>query len=217
MSRKLSFSEEIEQRREKEKQERINSILDAALKLFAEKGYYHTRMDDIAAEALLGKGTLYYYFRTKEELYFKLLKREEARLTEELSHHLNDNMNIEEFLITVVNFFIEYFSKHREYISILFPLQSGLISIKDETLLKEIEKLKGEFQHIRIIKEKIERIVETSSGYDPDLGENLLYFLGTLIKGIGDFIKIREEKMLKKSLNSILKKIRICEDEYGVD
>ena len=44
------------------------AILAAAIAVFAEKGYHSTKMADIAQRAEMGKGTLYEYFRTKEEL-----------------------------------------------------------------------------------------------------------------------------------------------------
>jgi len=44
------------------------AILAAAIAVFAEKGYHATKMADIASKAEMGKGTLYEYFRTKEEL-----------------------------------------------------------------------------------------------------------------------------------------------------
>jgi len=44
------------------------AILAAAIAVFAEKGYHSTKMADIAQKAGMGKGTLYEYFRTKEEL-----------------------------------------------------------------------------------------------------------------------------------------------------
>src|SRR4051812_12153203 len=50
-------------------------MLDAAARLFAKGRFHEVRMDDIAAEAEVGKGTLYRYFADKEELYLALLAR----------------------------------------------------------------------------------------------------------------------------------------------
>jgi AcrR family transcriptional regulator len=50
-------------------------ILDAAARQFARQRFHEVRMDDIAAEAEVSKGTLYSYFRDKEELYLALLAR----------------------------------------------------------------------------------------------------------------------------------------------
>lgn len=52
-----------------------NDILNAALLCFARKGYYETRMDDIVAESGLSKGSIYRYFKSKEELFLSLQDR----------------------------------------------------------------------------------------------------------------------------------------------
>lgn len=57
------------------KQARPGEILDAALTVFAEKGFAAARMEDIAARAGVTKGTIYLYFPSKEEV-FKSLARE---------------------------------------------------------------------------------------------------------------------------------------------
>jgi len=57
------------------KQARPAEILDAALKVFAEKGFSGARMEDIAARAGVSKGTIYLYFDSKEAV-FKTLVRE---------------------------------------------------------------------------------------------------------------------------------------------
>ena len=62
------------------KQARPGEILDAALQVFAEKGFAAARMDDIAARAGVTKGTIYLYFPSKEEV-FKSLARESVGAT----------------------------------------------------------------------------------------------------------------------------------------
>ena len=57
------------------KQARPGEILDAALKVFAEKGFAAARMEDIARAAGVTKGTIYLYFESKEAM-FKALVRE---------------------------------------------------------------------------------------------------------------------------------------------
>jgi AcrR family transcriptional regulator len=55
--------------------EQAEKILEAASQLFGRLRFHEVRMEDIAAEAEVGKGTLYRYFADKEELYLALLKR----------------------------------------------------------------------------------------------------------------------------------------------
>ncbi|MCL2034787.1 MAG: TetR/AcrR family transcriptional regulator [Oscillospiraceae bacterium] len=55
------------------KAQRKKSIIDAALKLFSEKGYENTRVDDIAKQADVNKALIYYYFENKESILKYLL------------------------------------------------------------------------------------------------------------------------------------------------
>ncbi len=48
-------------------------ILESASRVFAEKEFHQVLIDDVAALAGVGKGTVYRYFRTKEELYFETI------------------------------------------------------------------------------------------------------------------------------------------------
>jgi AcrR family transcriptional regulator len=58
-----------EPRWERRKEARPQELMDAALALFAEKGFAATRLDDVAHKAGVSKGTLYLYFDSKEELF----------------------------------------------------------------------------------------------------------------------------------------------------
>jgi AcrR family transcriptional regulator len=49
--------------------ERRTQIIEAALACFTSKGYNNTTMDDIVAESGLSKGSLYWYFKSKDELF----------------------------------------------------------------------------------------------------------------------------------------------------
>jgi AcrR family transcriptional regulator len=51
-------------------------ILDAALAAFAERGFAATRLDDVAERAGITKGTLYLYFRSKEDLFKAVVRQE---------------------------------------------------------------------------------------------------------------------------------------------
>jgi AcrR family transcriptional regulator len=60
---------------QRRKQARPGEILDAAIAVFAEKGYAAARMEDIGVKAGVTKGTIYLYFPSKEEV-FKSLARQ---------------------------------------------------------------------------------------------------------------------------------------------
>ncbi len=62
------------QRREREKNQRIQSILAAARNVFSSKGYLKSTMDEIALAAEITKPTIYLYFKTKDDLLLSLMQ-----------------------------------------------------------------------------------------------------------------------------------------------
>jgi TetR/AcrR family transcriptional regulator len=61
------------ERREREKEYRKQMIIEAAEKVFFSKGFEKATMDDVAKESELSKGTLYLYFKSKEEVYLQII------------------------------------------------------------------------------------------------------------------------------------------------
>jgi AcrR family transcriptional regulator len=64
-----------EPRWERRKESRPAELMEAALDLFAEKGYAATRLDDVAQRAGVSKGTLYLYFDSKEDLFKAVVRQ----------------------------------------------------------------------------------------------------------------------------------------------
>ena len=62
----------IQERKERERERRRQQIIVAAKRVFSNKGFNKATMEDIATEAELSPGTLYLYFKNKEELYASL-------------------------------------------------------------------------------------------------------------------------------------------------
>ncbi len=63
------------ERKEREKALRYEAIIDAAERQFFSRGFENVTMEDIAKELELAKGTLYLYFKNKDELYFAIVLR----------------------------------------------------------------------------------------------------------------------------------------------
>src|SRR5205814_10708682 len=53
-------------------------IIDAAVRVFARNGYYNSRVSDIAREAGVASGTIYLYFKTKDEILVTLFREKMA-------------------------------------------------------------------------------------------------------------------------------------------
>ena len=88
-------------------------ILDAALRLFRERGFDETTMRDIAAEAGVATGAAYYYFRSKEDLVMAFYVRtaDEARAL--LPAAIARSNNLGKRLHEIISMKLDQFSEHR--------------------------------------------------------------------------------------------------------
>src|SRR5258708_38296209 len=86
-------------------------ILCVAARLFAAHRFHETRMEDIASAAEVGKGTLYRYFKDKDELYTALLVRAaeelETRLHEDVDQAVGTRGKLEAIVGTIITYFDE--------------------------------------------------------------------------------------------------------------
>ena len=69
---------------------RPQELLDAALAVFAERGYRNTRIDDVAEAAGVTKGAVYHYFATKEELLLRAIEHYHDRAFGQIDEVLRD-------------------------------------------------------------------------------------------------------------------------------
>lgn len=84
------------------KQSRPTEILDAALKVFAHKGFAAARMEDIAKEAGVTKGTIYLYFENKEAVFKSLVRAAVGSTLDTVSLDLKTFQGSTQFLLRMV-------------------------------------------------------------------------------------------------------------------
>ncbi|MBN2036262.1 MAG: TetR/AcrR family transcriptional regulator [Chitinispirillaceae bacterium] len=93
---------------------KTNLILDAARKVFSEKGFFEARLEDISAAAGFSKASLYNYYADKEEIFMSLAIRDLEQLCHQLQTRVNSDLsfmqNLEVMLSTIFTFFGENFS-----------------------------------------------------------------------------------------------------------
>ncbi|EQB65028.1 MAG: TetR family transcriptional regulator [Thermoplasmatales archaeon E-plasma] len=78
----------------------MDTIMESASRLFFESGYQESSMDDIAREIGVTKGTLYLYFKNKEELLYEVCRRNTNLLEDNL-----DKLVTEDILESAKSFF----------------------------------------------------------------------------------------------------------------
>jgi TetR/AcrR family transcriptional regulator, repressor of fatR-cypB operon len=135
-------------RRDRERQARRQAILDAALAVFAEKGYEGATLDEVAERAEFGKGTLYNYFPGgKEAILFALLDDVydglvaiiEAYFTDEAEQQRPARDLFRDFIAALIT----YFSERQPVFMILVKEAQRLIldSSTAARLLKQRERM----------------------------------------------------------------------------
>ena len=65
-------------------------IIEAAVRIFARKGYYNSRVSDIAREAGIAAGTIYLYFKTKDDILVTLFRDKMAHFVSSLRKAIAD-------------------------------------------------------------------------------------------------------------------------------
>ena len=85
-SQRTSARGQIEERSKRE--QRADRILDAAAELMLRWGYNKTTIDDIARAAGVAKGTIYLHWKTREDLFLALMRREYVRLVEDIQQRI---------------------------------------------------------------------------------------------------------------------------------
>jgi len=132
----------IQERKEREKERRRQQIIIAAKRVFSEHGFNHSTMEDIAKEAELSPGTLYLYFKNKDELYASLSLRILQYLIIRIEHVNSSTKHIDKKVEALIDAMFDVYDFDPLVIINMFHLQSSetLKNLSPE-LLSEIEDL----------------------------------------------------------------------------
>jgi len=133
----------IKERKVREKERRRQQIIVAAKRIFSAKGFNKSTMEDIAEEAEISPGTIYIYFKNKDELYASLSIRILQHLNIRLEHVKNqNNLNDEQRIASLKDALYDIYDFDPLILINLFHLQSSesLKNLSPE-LLSEIKRL----------------------------------------------------------------------------
>jgi TetR/AcrR family fatty acid metabolism transcriptional regulator len=130
----------------KDKRERI---IDAAIKLFARLGYHQTKLDEVAKQAEIAKGTLYLYFKSKEDLFIKCLLDGYEKSRQRAAQIIASRKSIKERLLELLELQEEIFRHNGPLIQQF--IQSGVTIASSEGAPKKI---------LEMMKDKVELFAE---------------------------------------------------------
>ncbi len=125
----------VQERREREKQARQDAILEAAREVFFSKGLDQATIDDVAEQAELSKGTIYLYFKSKEDLYISVFIQGIEILTQQLTALREDPRRADELLLEIRDIYYAFYHKYPEYFYIHSLLYHGRIKGKIDPVI----------------------------------------------------------------------------------
>jgi AcrR family transcriptional regulator len=168
-----------EERRKKEKENKKNTILRAARKLFFDRGFKSVTVDNIAAKAEVSKGSIYLYFDSKEEIYTQILIADNIAHHERIKNFSATDAPASQLLLEFARIYINYFLDDNELFRILmtFMLQTEQMNLTEE---QNKEVIRTTNENIKIISEILQRGVD-SGEFSPTInirqGQNAIWGL----------------------------------------
>lgn len=166
------------------KDEREAAFKQAALKVFSSKGYHKTTMSEVAMEAGFGKGTLYWYWNSKEELYFALVEeshREFMALVREAAKREGSAL---EKLLWLGNEVTDLHYRHRDYTKLSWKMRAEEAEAFSPEYVERLHRNSGE------IREKLAEIIAQGikEGLLPQVDP---YYLGCMLLGLMEGMEIQ--------------------------
>lgn len=142
-------------RKEKKLAKKKEEILRSAAKIVSKKGLQGATMEDIASELLMTKGSLYYYFKNKDDLMYQCHELVLSTAITRLETHLHEDISSVEKLKKAIATHIEFAIKEKEIFNLIIKPQETF----PEGFLTPILKIRQQYSEIfdRIINEGIEK------------------------------------------------------------
>lgn len=179
----------------KSSDERSRQILQAARACFLRKGYFATRMDEIAKQAGLSKGGVYFHFNSKRDIFSALVHKEyEAAIGVVEAVSVGEG-GVDDKLLALGMHFTQLFANSAE--NPKFMAIIGEMALRD----KEIEAMLREIQdsHIDKMKNLIEKGIAQGQIREVDT-ESVAFLLKSMLDGIQTSYAIGYEVDLERML-----------------
>ena len=165
-------------RKEREYKSRREEILKVAERVFAQKGFHNTSVAEICKESEFAIGTLYQFFKNKEELYYKMVIGKLDLLHTTLQAEVSGNKKFLEKLSCMVELVLSFIEQNVDFFKI-FTWELNVLKPNMEEKLKE-QLINKHFAYINLINDVIKEGLQEgvlNDGSDDDLSSALLGML----------------------------------------
>jgi len=166
----------VAERRVREREARAEAILKAALKVFTHRGIKDATMDEIAQEAELGKGTIYYYFSSKEAILEELMHLTVDRHSDGVLEKVRTASTPLAIAEAIISGFVETYQNNLELFRLFY------MALAQPCGLEGVLKLfaRRHLEWLQTLEREAEAVL-AQSGISP---KAFIDFIGTYIHGI---------------------------------
>ena len=126
--------------------QRKAQILDAALAVIVQKGYENSRMDDIVASSKMSKGAIYWYYKSKKEIYLSLVNHWVHNYSAVLNHIVDTDRSASDQLRSLFQYFIVQYEKDPVVFKALLEFWS--MAGRDPEFNDKLQKVYSEFVNL---------------------------------------------------------------------
>ncbi len=106
-------------RKQRETEFRKKAIVEAAREVFSERGYDGTTLDSVAEKSEFAKGTLYKFFRNKEELYLSVVEDVFREINDIAEKAMSEELAVRDKFALFIDRLITHFSDHADFFRLL--------------------------------------------------------------------------------------------------
>ncbi len=112
-------------RRERERKLHRQEILRAAERVFVRKGYQAANVEEIAQEAEFSVGTLYNFFKSKEEMYIRVVETLAHDFMDMLEERVLSQAEADKAIASLIELRLEHFDKHKGFFRVFLETSPG--------------------------------------------------------------------------------------------
>ena len=184
--------------RQYQREDKIQNILNAAVEAFAESGYHHCHVSKIAQRAGVADGTIYLYFKNKEEILIRLFHVRMGEFISNLKLNLKKCTNTYERLHYIVNNHFSYMENNRSMAFVTqFELRQSDPQIRESINGPLIE-------YFKVIEEVIQTGIDNGESPHIDVKVARQLIFGALDEATSDWVKSRTQRSLISEVHIML-------------
>lgn len=191
--------------------ERKNQILNAAEQVISKKGLDSTRMDDIAEETGLSKGTLYLYYKSKDDLIIAILERIFDGVFKQLDARKGSTLSATEAILQFTEEAIRDYKRMLRILPIAYEFLA--LAFRNKVVQKALSRyFKG---YMDVLVPIIQRGIDSGEFRQVDAKEVAItagaIYEGTVLLWVYDKTLVDMEKNIRASVKFLLEGIRAME------